>query len=227
MTKINSISHKIVSLFLLFLSLQLSMQAQTNFMDTIRRALKVKPTAECRLDGRNSFLSGTKTPISGIKAGLDFNSKFYVGLGWLWIRDQRNNQNINVRYILGDTLQQQTRMHYLSLYAQYVFYKKGRWEFCIMPQIGFGNTFYNYSYKQKNASDFESKKSKVLIYEPMLSGSYRLGKFCGVGADLGWRFALKSRAVVKDFLTSPIYSFHFDIYWWTIYKTYFRKKKKA
>ena len=196
-------------------------------MDTIRKALRAKPTPECRLDGRNSFLSGTKTPISGLKAGLDFDSKFYVGMGWLWIRDQRNLQNLNIRVLGADTLLQQTRMHYFTLYAQYVFYKKGRWEFCIMPQIGFGNTFYNYSYKHQSRNDFSSSKSKVLIYEPMMSGSYRLGKFCGLGADLGWRFAFKSRAVVKDFLTSPIYSFHFDIYWWTLYKTYLRKKKKA
>jgi hypothetical protein len=211
--------------FFLLLFITNSSFSQVNFFDTIRKALKAKPTLEGRLDGRNSFLSGTKTPISGLKAGLDYDSKFMVGLGWIWIRDLRNTQNINTEIVGLDTLGRQTRMHYLSLYAEYVFYKKKRWEFTIMPQIGFGTTFYEYSYKKNTSANYQSNHTPVFIYEPMMSGSYRLAKFCGVGADLGWRFTFKNRKIVKDFLTSPIYSFHFDIYWWTIYKTYFRKKK--
>jgi hypothetical protein len=200
------------------------MQAQSHFMDTIKNALHKKPSSDLRLDGRNSFLTGTKTPISGIKAGLDFNNQFAVGIGYQWMGGIQNKSFKSVVYLNSDTAVKEIKLRYLSFYVQYVFYKTKHWKFAIMPQIGIGTTFYTYQYKSKTYLDNESIHAPVFIYEPMLYGSYKFFKYLGVGADLGWRFTFKSNKVVSDFLTSPIYSFHIDIYWWTIYKDLFNKK---
>jgi hypothetical protein len=200
------------------------MHAQSHFMDTIKKALHKKPTSDLRLDGRNSFITGTKTPISGIKAGLDFNSQFAIGIGYQWMGGIQNESFKSAIYLNNDTAFKKIKLRYLSFYAQYVFYKTKHWKFAIMPQIGIGTAFYTYQYKSKTYLNNESMHTPVFIYEPMLYGSYKFFKYLGVGADLGWRFTFKSKRVVSDFLTSPIYSFHLDIYWWTIYKDVFKKK---
>ena len=227
MTKMNShfCKYSLVTIIILF-DLQAS-SAQSHFIDSIYHALGAKPTGEIRIDGRNSFLTGSKTPISGLKAGLDFDSKFIIGIGWQWIRDNRKPESYNSVISINDTLIRKTKLHYLALYAEYTFYKTKHWQFSIMPQIGMGSTYYSYEHSNNELLNSVSRKSTVFIYEPMMSGNYRITKYFGLGADLGWRFTIKNRRFVKDFLTSPIYSFHFDIYWWTIYKSIFRKNKKS
>jgi len=200
--------------------------AQSAFVDSIRYALKKKPTPEVMLDGRNSIINNYKVPIGGIKSGLDFNSILSIGIGYNWLRDGRINTTAVTRDIGKITFQRQTKIRYLSIYAQYVFYKTKHWEFAIMPQIGYGNTFYNFTDSLNTKNNYKSARTKIFIYEPMMSGSYRIFKFGGVGADLGFRLAMSKKTIVKEVLSSPIYSFHIDIYWWTIYKAIFRKNKK-
>ena len=227
MTEMNKrffLKHIIVLLFQVIVT---GAYAQSHFMDSIYHALGAKPTGELRIDGRNSFLTGAKTPISGLKAGLDFDSKFIIGIGWQWIRDNRKPESYNSVISISDTLIRKTKLNYLALYAEYTFYKTKHWQFSVMPQIGMGSTYYSYEHSNNELLNTQTKKSPVFIYEPMMSGNYRITKYFGLGADLGWRFTIKNRRIVKDFLTSPIYSFHFDIYWWTIYKSIFRKNKKS
>jgi hypothetical protein len=104
------------------------------------------------------------------------------------------------------------------MYTQYYFYKTRYWEFSILPQVGIGNTYYRINQLGVNT---ETPRTRVVLYEPMMTGEYKILKWLGVGADLGFRFALKNRSIVKERFTAPMYSFHVDIYWSTLTRILF------
>ena len=61
--------------------------SKAQFTDSIMHALRQKPRAYGALNGRNSFVQNQKSPINGIKLGLNFKSQFVFGLSYNWMNN--------------------------------------------------------------------------------------------------------------------------------------------
>ena len=98
----------------------------------------------------------------------------------------------------GESLKTRLRMRYVSLYVEYVYYRKNKWELSVPVQLGIGSTKYVTFTNPK--SNYQSPGYLVLLYEPCLSVNYRVLPFVAVGTEMGLRLALlKNNQEIQPF----------------------------
>lgn len=197
----------------------LTLSAKAQLYDSLRASLHMKKTIHFKFDTRNSFISSRRAQVWGIKIGADFGKKLRLGFGYNFL-----NSNINKELYYDaprglDTINRQLKIRYGCAYIEYVFCRKEHWEFSVPVQFSLGSIWYNYSFK--NIEGIRGRKHPLLLYEPTLSGQYKIFSWFGLGADLGFRYALIKSRQIEDKLTSPVYVFKILIYWGDLYKKLF------
>lgn len=184
--------------FIAILFLSLSVKAQ--FLDTFKVFMRSRPSIDARLESRYSFFSNTATKVSGVRLGLSFRRKLRVGIGYSWL-DGDVSDKLKRPGLYGNqiTVNNYLKFHYICYYADFVFYKNKRWQLSVPIQVGTGQAWFQYYY---NGQTIKSKKHFLLIYEPGISTQFKVFKWCGLGFDIGYRFALKNTNNVGDKLNS-------------------------
>ena len=86
-------------------------------------------------------------------------------------------------------------------------------------QFAIGAIWYKYSFK--DIEKLRSRKYLLLLYEPTLSGQYKVFDWLGGGLDVGFRFALHKNKNIEERLTFPTYSLKLLIYWGVLYNNVF------
>ena len=204
-------------LFVLLFLLPLLSEAQ--LYDSLRSSLKMKRTIHFKFDSRNSFISSRRAQIWGVKLGADFGKKLRLGFGYNFLNSDFNKELFYPSSTGYDTISRKLKIRYACAYIEYVFYRQNRWEFSVPVQFSVGNSWYNYSFKELEG--LRSPKHLLLLYEPSLSGQYKVFKWLGLGLDLGFRYALVKNKLIEEKLTSPIYVFKVLVYWGQLYKKVF------
>ncbi|MBL0047060.1 MAG: hypothetical protein IPP32_03060 [Bacteroidetes bacterium] len=208
---------RLVLALLLFVALPRISQAQ--LYDSLKASLHLKRTIHFKFDSRNSFISSRRAQVWGVKLGADFGKKLRLGFGYNFLNSNFTNTLYNLSPFGLDTLERRLKIRYGCAYIEYVFYRQGHWEFSVPVQFSVGSIWYNYSFK--GIEDLRSRKHLLVMYEPTLSGQYKVFDWFGLGADLGFRYALIKSRKIDDKLTSPVYVFKVLIYWGVLYKKAF------
>ncbi|MCA6361779.1 MAG: hypothetical protein IM638_01960 [Bacteroidetes bacterium] len=202
------------------------LRAQMLSMDTLRNCINRKVAFTAMFDTRKSFINSQNARIWGFKFGADFGNRLTIGGGWN-THTPSISKPVFVTDSLGqpDTVQSFLKLDYISYFIRYVFYKSKRWKFSVIPfQLGFGNSRYEYSYQ---SGPQVVGQRRVIIYETGISGSFKIFRWFGVGADLGLRVMLRNNKALSENFNSPIYSFYTIIYWSELYKMAFPNTKLA
>lgn len=177
--------------------------AQAQFTDSIMHALRHKPRAYGALNGRNSFVQNQKSPINGVKLGLNFKSQFVFGLSYNWMTNGIVTYNeLQIRNEL--------KAHYVAAFAEYTFYDTKRWEISIPLQIGVGKIYTLSNQKQTH-------QSVAMFYEPTMSLTYKATRYVGLGLDVGYRIVVKNKVEIPQNFTSATYSFGIAFFFGTMY----------
>jgi hypothetical protein len=197
-------------------------------LDTIAICLDKKPTLFARIDTRNSFIENSRAKIIGFKAGLNYNKRLFFGAGYNQLFGDNPAFNKEVYYTNTanekDSTTARLRMYYISIHAEYIFYQAGKWRLSMPLQFGIGKTYYKYFLFDKKMVREENSN---LIYEPGISVEYKILKWAGVGADIGYRFLITDDKKLSNGFTSPTYAFKFLIYYAELYKSLFPNSKWA
>jgi hypothetical protein len=208
--------------------LQLKSIAQPT-LDTIQWCLKQKPHVFGKLDTRNSFIYNSRIKIFGLKVGLSYGKRLYVGIGYNQIypyAKATKNFDKPMYYTndanATDSVTGKLQLFYFSAQLEYVYYRNRHWQLSMPLQIGVGQTYYKYALARKK---MYTEKFTCLIYEPAVSVEYRFVKWIGVGADVGFRFMLTQSKELNQKFNSPTYVFKFLIYYDEIYKSLFPHSK--
>lgn len=190
--------------------------SNAQFMDTIRIAMKKKPSIFGTLDTRNTFIGSRRAEISGIKGGVRF-TKFRIGVGYHFLATPRYKDfDVNSpEYSGASSVKQEIR--YLSLFTDYIFHKSRKWEYNVAVQIGVGRQYYG---PEQYTGELYNKHSFVL-YEPTISAEYSIFRWLGISGKYGYRLGIGG-----ENLTAPIYAFGLDVYWGTIYRNTVRRIKQ-
>lgn len=192
-------------IFLFYVLFIFFFKANAQLLDSFRVILKSKSSIDLRLESRYSFIDNDFAGIRGFRAGVSFRRKLRLGGGFSWLKNDiaeytfiKNENNILVatpKYL---------KLAYICLYADFVFYKTKRWQVSVPIQTGFGASWFQYQ-QQYNLST--GKKYFLLLYEPGISTHFKIFKWFGLGADVGYRFVLKNNRYVGDRFNSPTYAF--------------------
>lgn len=217
---------KYIILLILF-SAGILLKAQPT-LDTIKFCLKQKPHRFAKLDTRNSFINNSRAKIFGIKGGVSYGNRVQFGIGYnqLYPPATAFDKTLYFINIYGQSspVIAKLRMYYISVYAEYAFYQTKHWELSMPLQIGVGKSYYKYELQGVRT---KSDESLNFIYEPAVSVEYKIVKWVGIGADIGYRFMITSDSHLNKNFTSPTYAFKLMIYYGEILKSIFPKSKLA
>lgn len=198
---------------ILFFGFISQFSAQVNFVDSIRVSLTKKPKLIGALSSHNTFIDNINSPIYNIKAGLNFKNLFRVGMGYAFLkRPYKVDKIINAS---GVTVLADARLtfSYVNFFAEYVFYKTSKWEFSVPLFFGIGNSSLKYSYNNQAIQD---SRRLILLYEPVISGQYKVLSWLGVGGDVGYRLMLVNNRSIGNRFNSPVYSLGTVIFFSTL-----------
>jgi hypothetical protein len=200
-------------------SLVIPFRSEAQLLDSLRVVLKNKPTIDFRADSRNNFISSRKASTFGFKIGLDYDSRLRFGVGYNFLRSR-----FYERFTFGSPLNTQVQsrrlvLRYLCVYIDYVYYNSRRWTFSVPVQLGFGRTFYREIYPVSATPEREF--SPIVLYEPCLSGEYRILPWLALSANAGFRIVLLRGNNLKQKLTAPVYVGGISIYWTRLYRKIF------
>jgi hypothetical protein len=210
---------KIAALLILLVSTAFAQQAHTP--DSLRSPFSSKPKFLFKFDTRNSFVSNSRRDIFGIKLGMEFDKKVRLGAGVNWLK----SPIYKTRYLtssagLPDSVEAQLQFRYIAYYVEYVFYRSKRWELSMPFQLGAGYSRYVYNYE---GSSFIENRKMILVYEPSISMQYKVFKWLGAGADVGFRLMVLNNKAIKENFNSPLYAFKVLVWYGELYKSLFPK----
>lgn len=211
--------NKVKFLFFIFGLFFLAGKAEAQLLDSLRYHLSHKPVLDGNWETRNTFISTRRAQITGWKLGLDFNSKIRMGVGYNYM----NTKFYKSEFSGFQFKKEQLGMRYFCVYFEYLYYKQNRWTFSVPVQIGLGTTFTKSVFpviqRERQNSHF------IMVYEPCISGEYRLLPWFALGAEGGFRLFLVKSRTVKERFTAPIYVFSASIKWGYFIDKYKLKEK--
>lgn len=219
-----------ISLFLSFLYILLSCQlnAQTEFEQKVSESFQIKPKPLLRFNTRGSFIANRTARIKGVQVGLDFNKTIRLGIAYNWLSNSspgglqvfpgkeilRQHDIITPENRVVNTVYSKLRLSYVSLFAEYVFYKTHRWEMAIPIEFGFGQSFYRYFYNTIHTTPHYF----CFTYETNLSGQYKVFPWLACGLGFGYRIMLAGNNMFHTNFNSPVYIIKIKVIPWEIIK---------
>jgi hypothetical protein len=191
-------------------------------LDTLNSLIGSKPSLFARFDTKNSFIGNSRAKIFGIKAGLNYGKRLYFGAGYNQMYGRNPAFDRQVYYTATNGKQDSVTSHlslfYISIHAEYVFHQAGHWKISMPLQFGIGETSYRYQLSGINRRKDENMN---LLYEPGISIEYKIVRWVGLGADLGYRFMISDDPQLGRDFTAPTYAFKLLIYYAELYKSLF------
>ena len=196
-------------------------------VDTIKNSFNYKPSLYGKFGTRNSFVDNYRALIFGVHIGLAYNGRMRLALGYNTLHSSAPFFNDQVYYFnrsknQTDSSEAQLKLRYLSVLGEYIYHDVSRWKFSIPLQFGFGQVSYQYL-RQGEASPQKTNTRVAFIYEPGVSVEYKLMRWIGLSADIGFRFVVTDYKYLNERINSPTFAFKTFVYYGEMYK-YFKEK---
>jgi hypothetical protein len=206
----------------LFILLQFVASAQV--FDSARLALKKEPGLDLILGSRFSFFQNQPAVIQSVGLGFAFEKKLYLGICYHWLSNSILNEKTFYSSQLDDVVTAKSRlyMRYFSIYADLVYHKTKRWKFDIPIYAGIGRTFF----KDKETNlGLTTPKKIFFIYEPAVHVQFKIIRWLGIGANIGFRFVVQKDKFISNQFNSPTYALGLSISWDELAKDLFPENK--
>ncbi len=162
-------------------AMAISSVASNQTLDSIRAALKSKPTFVLGFNNRLSYVGVESSRTSKIYIGLDYNRTMRFELAFNAMPKAAVETDYLVR---GGTIVRTNQMSYLGFQAEYTFFRSRRWKLSIPVQVGIGT---NHSTRRFNNDLQFTGKSVVLPIEPGVNALYYFYDWLGAKAGVGYR----------------------------------------
>ena len=198
-------SLKLIKIFvvLFILSLNVKSEAQNNILDSVRIALKEKPTFYVAFHNRNTVINVQRTKLYGIVGGFDFNKKIKLYLG-VYGFVKPNKLLLTNHPITGiDSVYRSINAENISIGADYTFYTNKKIYLSIPFQLGIGSTQYKYWNLDQNT--LIKKNNYITVPIEIGTNAYvKILPFAALKGGIGYRFSIGQKEVTR--LTSPYYN---------------------
>lgn len=188
--------------------------------NSFAESLQQKPKPFFQLDGYNSFVRSRGANAIGVKAGIDFDKKIRFSIGYMKLFTDVVD-SIQVRpgvYYRGEV-----KSGYFTTGIEYIIYNNDPWQISFPAHFGFGTAYYDYPDGKKAHN--KALQGNIILFEPAVTGHYKVIKWVGVGFGLGYRVMLKNNTRLTDKLSSPLYVLKLKIFLDEIYKSVFQPDK--
>jgi hypothetical protein len=194
-------------------------------VDTPLVSFKNKPTPFLNYDISGSLVGGKGATTSEVRGGLDFKKTVRLGIGYAWVvSDIVEDKTVTLESGKDSVVPAELRMQFFTLSAEYTFFDNARWQITMPVMVGYGTSYFRFN--ERVDGDYKKQKTDknpVAIYGPSVTATYKLVKWVGISAGIGYRFMVKDNDEVRERLSSPIYSIKARIFFDEIYRSVFPK----
>ena len=209
-------------LSLSFILVLFAVVVQAQILEEIRGSFREKPKFFFNFTQYNSFINRQSANISGIKAGLEFNEKVRLGVGYGWLNSDIVDKILIEKNDLTYQTNGQLKFNFISTSFEYEFYTNDSWHLSVPLVVGAGGA--HYEYIDRITKDRTStKNSPIVLFEPTVNAQYNIISWVGISGGLGYRFAVNAKDYRKNF-SSPIYVIQLKIFFDEIYRDVFPKE---
>ncbi len=182
-----------------------------------------KPSLFFIYDRNFSFVEGKLASTTGIKAGLEFNKKLKLGLGYGWLNtDIVEKKTITTMLGADSTLNAKFTLRMGIIYGEYMIRDKGMWQFSVPAQLGIGTSYFSY---YERIGDLNEKKKLdkegVVMFSATGMATYRIVKWFGISGGVGFRVMLVDNDSLQQNLNGPVFALRVRIFFGEIYKSFF------
>lgn len=193
------------SLLLLFILLNLSMQAQVrHVLDTIKFDLSKRGKFFIGLDGKNNLVGDFKIKMFGVQGGYIYNNRTSLYVGFYNTYGDRSTIVENTTAAQGktdsNTVYATYGMGYINLGLEYMFHDSKRWRLSIPIAMGLGAGRYS---KHSMKTVYDNRYPGIVPIELSINASYKLKWWLWVGGGLGTRVSLSH----SHEFNGPFYTF--------------------
>lgn len=193
-----------------------SVASNAQIWDSIKVALKSKPSLVGYFDGRSSFVQGRPVSVFGGFVGLNYANKLDIGLSLYSSKNPVVFTDYRFKGSPKQTFIYRTiDFSFIGPRVEYLIHKTKHWEITVPINLGFGtgritetDTVTNY-FKQLSAS--------IIPLEAGVSATYLFNRWFGFNAGMGYRLSLVNNKYFSHF-TNIYYSYGFSIRYYTLYK---------
>ncbi len=193
-------------------------------VDTPYFSLKHKPKLFLTLDRTSSFVSGKGATTNEIRAGIEFRKKLRFGIGYAkLVSDVVTDKTITTQVTQVDSVvPAELSLAYFTMSGEYTFYDSKRWQITMPVTVGIGSSYFYY-YEKIDGDYLTQKTDKggVVLFGPSGIATYRILRWVGLSAGLGFRFAVVNNGKIQESFNSPVYLFRVRIFMGEIYKSVF------
>ena len=160
-----------------------------------------------QLDNRFSSIRNNNITLFGAKVGLQYKNLTRFGVGASFILNPVEITNINKRTRLEET--NTINFWYISLFNDWILYKKENLECFVTEQIGYGNPVF---VRSSGGEIFTDINIPLVVNEISGQVNYKILPWLGAGAGIGYRNLWNGDQRIKNTLEATIYIFKLICY---------------
>jgi hypothetical protein len=201
---------------LIFIFQFLFSASEAQLLDTLKSLLKQKYSADANLETRYGFINNELNRVDGVKFGIDYIGRLKLGMGLSWMNSNYSKMIITKNFT--DTSTNYLKFAYLTIYANFVFYKTKHWQLSVPLQLWWQKQN-NFRYSERDSKYF------LLLYEPGINVQFKIFKWLGLGSDVAYRMVVKDNSSIVERISSPVYSFNILIWFDQIFFDVFPEHK--
>jgi hypothetical protein len=172
-------------------------------------------------DNYYSFIGNKSADVWGFRAGIEWNQTWRFGAGYNKIRSDIVERKIlsgeELSYASNDTVKAQLFLTYFPVMAEYIFYRSDPWIISLPLQAGYGKSYFQYF--DRDNDERKIFKRGVVVTQAGISAQYKIIRWVGVGAGLGYRLMLVNNPEIETKMNSPVFAIGIKLYLGEIVKS--------
>ncbi|CAN5544241.1 hypothetical protein BH11BAC2_BH11BAC2_08830 [soil metagenome] len=166
------------------------------------------------LDTYYSFIGDRGADVWGFKVGIEWKEQWRLALGFNKIKsdivEYKALPQDEIEHAINDTVKAQLYLRYYPVMAEYVFYDHDPWQLSAPLCLGYGRSYFQYFDKENKTRNFFNHG--VLISDVGVNAQYKILKWVGLGAGIGYRIMLVNNPEVSTDFSSPLFSIRIKLF---------------
>lgn len=154
-------------------------------------------------DDRFSLLHGKPVQFTGVKSGVQIGRHWRTGFGFFFNRSEQEIVHTTSDKFPDLVLRTNTRFYYGTVFAEFIALKKMRWEITIPMHLGFGAAVTRYT-DETTMARLGYRSEFIALTEVTPTVSFRICRWVGVGAGIGYRFVFNRNKDLHKAYDAPI-----------------------
>lgn len=191
---------------------------KAQLLDTLAASFQQPHKFFFTVDFSKTFGANNGTDVIGFKLGSAQNQRIYYGLGYYILNtDVVKNKTVQAENGIDTLVPAVLKLRFITINAEYIFYRSEHWQFGAPMNVGYGNTYYEYYKTAGNKAKTEKSHSAILTFGG--SGHYKFCPWVGLGFGIGYATTMGTNKNQDENFNGWTYSFGVKIFFDEIYET--------